>query len=45
MWKPLPFTSEDIDLIYLGLAARARRSPDAVSTAGFRTAGQPPSEP
>jgi hypothetical protein len=45
MWKPLPFTSEDIHLIYLGLTARAGRSPSAVSTAGLRTARQPSSEP
>jgi hypothetical protein len=45
MWKPLPFTSEDIHLIYVGLAARAGRSPSAVSTAGLRTAGQPSPEP
>jgi hypothetical protein len=27
MWKPLPFTSEDINLIYPGLAARAGSAP------------------
>ena len=42
MWKPLPFSREDVDLVYLGLAARADRSLSGDKAAGRpRTAAEP----